>query len=104
MGNAYARGVGISQDYKVAAKWYTLAAEQGYANAQGFLGWLHASGNGVLKNYTHAHMWGNIASANGDEFGGKLRDEIEKMMTSSDISTAQRLASECIKKEYKYCG
>ncbi len=30
----YEEGQGIPQDYKTAVKWYRLAAEQGYADAQ----------------------------------------------------------------------
>jgi hypothetical protein len=30
----YEKGQGVPQDYKEAVKWYRLAAEQGYADAQ----------------------------------------------------------------------
>jgi hypothetical protein len=36
----YQNGRGVPQDYKTAAKWYRLAAEQGLANAQSNLGLL----------------------------------------------------------------
>ena len=31
LGRMYVNGWGVPQDYKTAVKWYTLAAEQGYA-------------------------------------------------------------------------
>ena len=34
LGVVYAQGLGVPQDYKEAAKWYRLAAEQGHAAAQ----------------------------------------------------------------------
>ena len=55
------------QDYKEAVKWYRLAAEQGHAEAQINLGVMYETGRGVLQDNTMAHMWYNIASANGNE-------------------------------------
>ncbi|MDP7426550.1 MAG: SEL1-like repeat protein [Rhodospirillales bacterium] len=38
LGGMYAEGKGATKDYKTAAKWYKLAAEQGDADAQFNLG------------------------------------------------------------------
>jgi TPR repeat protein len=99
----YEKGQGVLQDYKTAVKWYRLSAKQGYASAQGSLGVMYAFGNGVLKDYVYAHMWGNIAATNGNKLGAKLRDDFEKKMTFADISYAQKLARECVRKKYKGC-
>ena len=99
----YAKGDGVPQDYKTAVKWYTLAAEQGVASAQTNLGWMYDKGYGVKQDNVYAHMWGNIAASNGDENGGKLRDEVAKTMTPADISVAQNFARECVRKEYIGC-
>ena len=56
-------------------KWYRLAAEQGDAIAQNNLGIMYEYGHGVLQDNTMAHMWYNIASANGHEKAGGYRDE-----------------------------
>ena len=80
-----------------------FTASQKKLCAQGNLGTMDAFGMGVLKDYIYAHMWGNIAATNGNELGAKLRDEFEKKMTPADISTAQKLARECVKKKYKGC-
>ena len=103
LGVMYRQGKGVPQDYKTAVKWYTLAAEQGNTNAQYNLGAMYAFGQGVLKDYVYAHMWGNLAASNGNELGAKLRDFVEKKMTPADISTAQKLARECVRKKYKGC-
>ena len=103
LGVMYDNGQGVPQDYKTAVKWWKLAAEQGDASAQGNLGAMYAFGKGVLKDYIYAHMWGNIAATNGNKMGAKLRDDFEKKMTPADISTAQKLARECVRKKYKGC-
>ena len=103
LGVMYEKGQGVSQNYKTAVKWYTLAAEQGYALAQFNLGVMYDKGEGVIQNYVRAHMWGNLGASNGNENGAKLRDLVAKKMTPADISKAQRLARECVKKNYKGC-
>jgi TPR repeat protein len=100
----YDNGYSVSQDYKTAVKWYTLAAEQGVADAQYALGWMYYKEYGVLLDYVYAHMWANISASNGDEDAIKLRDLLaNEMMTSADISAAQKLARECVANNYKGC-
>jgi len=48
-------------------------------------------------------MWLNIAASSGNETASKNRDIIAKRMTPADISAAQKLAEECIRKNYKGC-
>ena len=103
LGIMYEKGKGVPQNYKTAVKWYRLAAKQGNAKSQGNLGVLYAFGKGVLKDYIYAHMWGNLGASNGNENGAKLRDMVAKDMTPSQLETAQRLARECVKKNYKGC-
>ena len=103
LGVMYDEGYGVLQDHKAAVKWYTLAAEQGDAPAQANLGYMYETGNGVLQDYVKAHMWYNICASNGDEVGGKNRDIIAKQMTPSQIEEAQKLARECVAKNYKGC-
>src|SRR5437899_2633314 len=54
LGAAYARGQGLPQDYKEAAKWYRQAADQGHAGAQTALGELFEAGQGVPRDETQA--------------------------------------------------
>ena len=103
LGVMYDVGEGVPQDDKEAVRWYTLAAEQEHAKAQYNLGVMYALGEGVIKDYVYAHMWGNIASMNGNDKGETLRGYVAEKMTSSQIEKAQRLARECIKKNYKGC-
>ena len=84
-------------------KWYTLAAEQGNASAQTYLGLMYATGQGVPQDYVRAHMWFNLSASTGDEDAIKGRDIFAKRMTPADISAAQKLARECVAKNYKGC-
>ena len=84
----------VPQDDQLAVKWFRKAAEQGYASAQGALGYINAEGKGVPKDYVLAHKWFNLATAQGDKDAAKARDELAKFMTPSQIQEAQRLARE----------
>ena len=103
LGVMYYNGQGVPQDYKQAVKWYIKAAEQGDASAQVNLGLMYGTGQGVPQDNVYAHMWLNLAAADGNENASTGRDIAAKSMTTADISKAQSLARECLKKNYKGC-
>ncbi|MBT7665800.1 MAG: sel1 repeat family protein [Rhodospirillaceae bacterium] len=103
LGTMYHLGERVAQDYKEAVWWYRKAAEQGYADGQFGLGAMYANGHGVLQDSALAHMWFNIAGANGDELGADNRAKMEKMMTAPQIAEAQKLAQKCMNTNYKSC-
>ena len=103
LGLMYDEGEGVPEDDKEAVRWYKLAAEQGQAKAQYNLGLMYALGKGVPQDRVYAHMWWNIAALTGDDSAKKNKKIVEKKMTSSQIEEAQRLARECVKKNYKGC-
>jgi TPR repeat protein len=53
------------QDYKEAAKWLRLAADQGQVLAQYLLGQCYRDGNGVQKDLTEALKWYRLAAEQG---------------------------------------
>ena len=55
-------------------------------------------GEGVPQDYVQAHMWFNLAAAQGNVVGRKNRDIVAKKMTSADISKAQAMAREWLEK------
>ncbi|MBI3414680.1 MAG: sel1 repeat family protein [Verrucomicrobia bacterium] len=65
LGDLYARGSGIPQDYTNAAKWYRLSAEQGFAAAQCNLAALYAAGAGVTNDAAEAVKWYRQAADKG---------------------------------------
>ena len=103
LGLMYGNGQGVTQDYKEAVRVYLLAAAQGDARAQNNLGFLYGYGQGVIQDNVYSHMWMNIAASRGEEKAVTNRDIVAKRMTAADISKAQDLARECVKKNYKGC-
>ena len=103
LGLMYKNGLGVPQDYKTAVKWFTLAAEQGDVDAQFNLGLKYARGQGVPQDYVRAHMWFNLSASTGAEDAIKNRDTAANKMTPAQISEAQKLSRECVKKNYKGC-
>ena len=103
LGVMYDTGDGVPQDYKEAVRWNRLAAEQGFEKAQYNLANRYYYGEGVIKDIVYAHMWKNISVSNGIDEAREHLKTFEKKMTSSQKEEAQRLARECVKKNYKGC-
>jgi hypothetical protein len=57
----------------------------------------------VVENYVLAHMWFNLAAANGDIPATKKRDLIATKMTPQQIAEAQKLARDCQARNFKNC-
>jgi len=74
-------------------KWYRKAAEQGYTSAQDDLGICYANGDGVEKDYVEAYAWYNLASKT-NEKSAEARDQIEKKMSSQQVTAAQKRTTE----------
>ena len=104
LGEYYDYGWGVPKDDKEAVRWYRLAAEQRHVPAQSNLGRMYKMGRSVKMEYIRAHMWFDIAASLGDKDDApKLRDEVSRHMTSTQIVKAQILARECKTKNYKGC-
>ncbi len=85
--DAYEKG-----DYATALMEFRVLAEQGDAIAQYNLGLMYANGRGVPRDYVQAHLWANLAAAQGNELARKARDIVAKKMTPAQLAEAQRLA------------
>jgi hypothetical protein len=104
LGLMYAKGTGVLQDYAEAVRWYKLASEKGDADAQFFLGTMYYTGQGFpSRDFLHAHMWCNLAAANGNARASEVRDLIASLMTSEQLAVAQILARECQARKFKNC-
>ena len=64
---------------------------------------MYAEGVGVIQDNVYAHMWWNIAASSGDEYAIGNRDIVAKQMNPAQITEAQKLARECVRKKYKGC-
>ena len=65
LGNMYANGRDVRQDYAEAVRWYRQAAEQGHAVAQKNLGVMYYEGRGVRQDDAEAVRWYRQAAAQG---------------------------------------
>ena len=93
----------VEEDYAVALReWEHLAIKEDIS-AQYNLGVMYATGHGVIQNYNRTHMWYNIAASQGNARAKENKELVAKMMTRSDISTAQHLADAYVMKGYKWC-
>ena len=118
LGVAYEHGFYVAQDDAEAFRWYRRAANKIYDrpgntwihSPQYNLGAMYASGRGTAQDYVRALMWFTLAIAFGDTkppdaLGVKLvdtskytapeqRDRLMALMTSAQITEAERLARE----------
>jgi TPR repeat protein len=118
IGVAYEHGLYVAQDDAEAFRWYRRAANKIYErpgdtwihSPQYNIGAMYASGRGTAQDYLQALMWFTLAAAFGDTkppdpLGIKLvdtskytaleqRDRLVALMTSAQITEAERLAHE----------
>jgi TPR repeat protein len=66
LGQLYANGRGVPQDYATARGWYEKAAAQGNTWAQAQLGQLYANGRGVPQDNKKARQWWEQAALQGN--------------------------------------
>ncbi len=66
LGEMYANGLGVDQDYAAALKWDQLSAEQDFAPAMADLGDLYYYGNGVPEDQAEALKWYKKGADKGD--------------------------------------
>jgi TPR repeat protein len=57
LGTLFDQGIGVSQNYKEAFKWYQHAADRGQAEAMNCLGILYTVGHGMPQDYAEALSW-----------------------------------------------
>jgi uncharacterized protein len=118
IGIAYEHGLHVAQDDTEAFRWYRRAANKIYErpgdtwihSPQYNIAAMYASGRGTAQDYVRALMWFTLAAAFGDTkqpgpLGIELvdtskytaleqRDKLMALMTSAQITEAERLARE----------
>ena len=80
------------KDYSSAANEFKKLSAANDSDAQYMLGYLYATGKGVLKDYVEAHKWFNLAASHGNKNAIKARAGVEKHMSREQISLAQSQA------------
>ena len=94
----------LNRDDKAAVKWFRLAAEQGFLLAQTNLGVAYGEGRGIERNDILAHMWLNIAATRGERNAQANIRQIHLRMSQTDLAKARKLATDCVKSQFKGCG
>ena len=67
VGYYYYEGIEVAQDDEEAVKWYRMAAEQGFSQAQTALGDCYKNGIGVSQSDKEAEKWYQLAQENEEE-------------------------------------
>jgi TPR repeat protein len=93
----------VSKNYVEAVKWHKLAAANGHSGSQYSLGAMYAEGMGLIQNYVKGHMWTNLAAIGGASSAVKNRELLNARMTPQQIAEAQKLAKECLARNFKKC-
>jgi TPR repeat protein len=66
LGVHYAKGLGVTQNWTEAARWYRKAADAGHGGAAVNLGLCYQNGNGVPQDRVEAAKWYKTAADHGD--------------------------------------
>ncbi len=107
LGELYAKGKGMPQDYVQARAWYEKAAAQGHPHAQNNLAELYFAGLGVPQDLVRAYMWVDLAAGHmkGEDHKQAVenRDDVAQRMTPAQITEAKRLAEQCRSNKFKGC-
>jgi TPR repeat protein len=78
-------------DYRKAARWARLAADQGLVPAQSNLAFLYEHGWGVPLDYVLAFAWYSRASRAGDHAAAERLASLRQIMTSKQLDRASVL-------------
>ena len=82
----------LGLSYAEAVKWYSMAANQGFVDAQYNLGLMYASGGRIPEDYMGAYLWWTVANAYGNEQAGTKLNILKSLMSERDVVEARRLA------------
>ena len=101
VGVMYRDGKTVNADLKQAFRHFKKSADQGHVMAQYELGVLHLHGKGAKRDAIAAFTWLNIAGANGSRMAAEALRKFPERLTNDQISKADALAIEMIKKNPK---
>ena len=88
-----------AKDYETAVKCFSLAAEQGDAEAQFMLGYCCKAGIGVEANEAEAEKWFHKAAEQGDQSAAKLLEvpKLLKAIEDNDENTIREITESWMK-------
>jgi hypothetical protein len=83
----------VNQNYSHALKWFKMAADQGYDEAQYYLGRLYEGGFGVPKDAVEAFKWYQLATTQLHEEAKDHLDRLKDTLTAEQITEGKDRAS-----------
>jgi hypothetical protein len=97
MGHLYELGIGVSQDFPKAAKWFGEGASRGYGAAALRLGEMYLKGEGLNQDKLSAYEFIYMASNDGLLEAKQKKEGLEKDLTRKEIEKAKAKAAEWIR-------
>lgn len=97
-------GRGFDVDLGSAVNYYRIAAKKGNANGQTALARMYLDGRGVPQDYMLAYMWANIGAGAGSEAAKNLRELASRGLNEGKVLEAQRMARECMARNFSGCN
>ncbi|WP_018691682.1 tetratricopeptide repeat protein [Algicola sagamiensis] len=82
-----------TSEFMKAAKWFRRAAMKGHTKSQFYLGIMFTQGKGVPKSLYHGYSWLSLAASQSCPEATAAMERVERYMTSSEISQANKLAA-----------
>ncbi len=104
LGKLYRSGIGMPQNYALAARWLGQAANAGDPEGMVEFGRLHRSGIGVEQDAVQAYVWFNRAAALLDMEGVQERDSVAVKLGADELRRAQALSLEAAEAEAAKAG
>lgn len=92
LGLMYRRGVGVLQNYTLAAHWIQKAADSGDHQGMLELGRLYRDGVGFDKDLVRAYYWFNRSAAAYNMEAVRERDLVSQLLVPEELKAAQDLA------------
>lgn len=93
-GDPFYHGDGFPQDYAKAMMWCKRAADQGYAQAQFYVGRMYWLGQGVSMDLVQSYMWLLLAAKQNPRVTTQNIPAIEALLTPEQMAEGRRRAAE----------
>jgi TPR repeat protein len=91
LGELYATGLGVHQDYVQALEYYKLSASQRFAPALAAMGRAYELGEGTVINLPGAYVGYSLAAELGDPIAGERLQTITHSLSAQEMGMAQAM-------------
>lgn len=90
LGNLYAEGKVVPNDFTEATKWFHKAADQGYPQALYTLGVIYSGGHGVPVDFAEGYVWYCLAEKSGIENAREDCDSLADELQPEELVAANK--------------